>query len=219
MRVFISFFSVLVLVCNVKLYSQDKQWPHLPGLGVDGPSVALLDQESFIFLSGAAITSLLLSEFILEEEENVNYYQARFGVVGTTRGTVFIENVGIEKRLSHWYSIALELNNQQWYHPEDKGLGMGLNTYYKWNLLGKQRISPFLEYGAGVFYGFKNFPPDGSKFTFNLTTQIGVEITVENQNKIRFGYGHLHQSNNDLILPNPGEDGNGFNITFLWLWN
>jgi len=45
-----------------------------------------------------------------------------------------------------------------------------------------------------------------------------VEYTTERKNKLRLSYGHIHQSNNDLLDPNPGEDGNGFNFTYLWFW-
>jgi len=209
---------VLILMSTSMLHAQDNEWPAFPGLDYSERSIALIDQESFIVLSGAAITSFVLSEFVLKDVKDLNYYQTRFGIVGTTGGTVLIENFGIEKRLTHWFAIGLELNNQQWFYPQGNGFGIGLNTYYRWYLLGRKKISPFLEYGAGVFHGFSKFPPDGQQFSFNLTTQIGVEYTFDNENKIRLGYGHLHQSTNDLIVPNPGEDGNGFNVTYLWFW-
>lgn len=206
------------LLFSVQGNAQNYQWPALPGLDYDDRSIALINQESFMVLSGAAITSYVLSEFLLKDIEDLNYYQARIGVIGTTGGTVTLENFGIEKRLSHWFGIGLELNNQQWFYEDNNGLGVGFNTYYRWYLLGKKRLSPYIEYGAGVFYGFSKFPPEGQQFSFNLTTQIGAEYTFKNQDKVRLSYGHLHQSTNDLIVPNPGEDGNGFNITYLWFW-
>jgi hypothetical protein len=57
-----------------------------------------------------------------------------------------------------------------------------------------------------------------TKDAFNLTTQMGMEYTLEIKNKLRLGTGHIHQSNNELLDPNPGEDGNGFNITYLCSW-
>jgi hypothetical protein len=95
---------------------------------------------------------------------------------------------------------------------------MGINTYYRWYLFGKKKISPYIEYGAGLFYGFKKFPQNGSNFTFNLTNALGIEYTIKNQNKIRLSYGHIHQSNNNLFNENPGIDGNGLNFTYLWFF-
>ena len=47
------------------------------------------------------------------------------------------------------------------------------------------------------------------------------ESTVPNfkkhyQDKIRASYGHIHHSNNNLFDVNPGIDGYGVNVTFLW---
>jgi hypothetical protein len=148
----------------------------------------------------------------------LNFYQVRGGVFGTLRGTVIMENFGIEKRVAPWFGLGLEINNQQWLYEEKNGAGIGFNTYYRWHIFGRKKISPYIEYGAGFFYGFSEFPPNGTNFTFNLTTQIGAEYTFEDKNKLRLGYGHIHQSNNELLDPNPGEDGNGFNITYLWFW-
>ena len=72
--------------------------------------------------------------------------------------------------------------------------------------------------GVGVFQGFSPFPVDASNFTFHLTGNLGLEYTQTNQIKIRFTYGHLHQSNNDLFEVNPGIIGNGFTISYAWFW-
>ena len=36
--------------------------------------------------------------------------------------------------------------------------GLGLKFYSRWSLYGTKKISPFFEYGAGVFNAFKKFP-------------------------------------------------------------
>jgi len=200
----------------MNVYSQCNQWPGIPVLDESG--VILLDQRTFIGVLSAATISYGLAQFIFKDNAHLNYYQARAGVFGTLGGTVMMENFGIEKRLTPWFGLGLEINNQQWIYEEGNGAGMGFNTYYRWHLFGRKKLSPFIEYGAGFFYGFSEFPPDGTNFTFNLTTQVGAEYTFENKNKLRLGYGHIHQSNNDLLEPNPGEDGNGLNITHLWSW-
>lgn len=196
--------------------AQEGQWPGIPLFNESG--LVLIDQASFIGVLSAATVSFGLAQFVFKNNEDLNFYQARIGVFGTNGGTVIMENFGIEKRLEPWFGLGLEINNQQWRYEDRSGAGMGFNTYYRWHLFGKKKLSPFLEYGAGFFFGFSEFPPNGTKFTFNLTTQLGLEYTTENKNKLRLSYGHIHQSNNGLLDPNPGEDGNGLNFSYLWFW-
>lgn len=206
---------IILLFFRETIFCQDKDWPGIPGMNYDG--IVLIDQTSFLTLLGAASVSFGLSEFVFKETD-LDYYGFRIGTYGTTRGNVIVEQFGIEKRVSSWFALGMELNNQQWFYDEGNGVGVGFITYYKWHLLGKKKLSPYIEYGAGVFYGFKKFPADGTNFTFHLNTQLGVDYTFENKNKLRLSYGHLHQSNNGLLDVNPGEDGNGFNITYLYFW-
>lgn len=206
----------ILLTCLCFTVKSQNYWPDIPFL--DNSGVVLRDQGTFVGLISAAAISYGLAEFVFKNDNALNFYQVRSGLFGTTGGTVFVENFGIERRIAPWFGLALELNNQQWVYEEGNGVGIGFNTYYRWHLFAKKKLSPYIEYGAGFFYGFSKFPTDGTNFTFNLTTQLGMEYSFENNNKLRLSYGHLHQSNNDLLDPNPGEDGNGINLTYLWFW-
>ncbi|PWL32826.1 MAG: hypothetical protein DCO96_00315 [Fluviicola sp. XM-24bin1] len=200
--------------------SQDGAWLGIPVMNADG--IALMDQDGFFILMGAAGLSYLLSEFVFKDT-NLNYYQTRFGTYGVSdRTTITFQTFGIEKRVSPWFGIGIEGNFQQWKSRSPSnytGAGLGINTYYRWHILGKRKFSPYLEYGAGIFHGFKPLPYNGSNFTFHLTTSIGAEYTFNNRNKLRLSYGHLHQSNNGLLEVNPGLDGAGFQVSFLWFWD
>jgi hypothetical protein len=200
--------------------SKEGEWPGIPGM--NGSGIALMDQRSFLALMGAAGVSYLLSEFVFKNT-NLNYYQTRFGTYGVSnKTTITFQTFGIEKRVSPWFGLGVEANFQQWKSriPSNySGAGIGLNTYYRWHILGKRKFSPYLEYGAGIFQGFKPLPYNGSNFTFHLSTSLGLEYTFDNRNKLRMSYGHLHQSNNDLLNVNPGLDGSGFQLTFLWFWD
>lgn len=212
----------ILVLCAHTLVAQtaapEKNWPGIPALNKNG--ISLINQKSFLGVMGAAATSFLVSEFLLKNKPpDLNFYQARAGVIGVFDGTVFVENFGIAKQLVPWFSLAIEANTQQWtYKNGANGIGGGINFYYKWNLLGQKRLSPFLEYGTGLFFGAQRFPHDGTHFTFNLSSQLGLEYKLPNQNRIRLSYGHLHQSNNNTLSPNPGEDGNGFHLTYAWFW-
>lgn len=197
--------------------SKEGEWGGIPGMNENG--IALTNQTSFFIVMGAAATSYLIAKYA-DKDSTLNYFHSRFGLFGVSnRTTITMQTFGLEKRMSHWYGIGLEANLQQWktrIPSNSSGLGIGLNTYYRWHILGKRKLSPYLEYGAGVFYGFRPLPYDGTNFTFHLTTALGVEYRLANQNKIRVSYGHLHQSNNDLLPRNPGLDGGGLQVSFLW---
>lgn len=216
---------IISLLFCTQLYSQEPtEWPQILGFSPES-QLTLTDQDGFYRVMGVATFSYILSELILKNEDDLNFYQARAGVKVGQYQTVFLENFGIEKRAASWFAFTVELNNQQWINNrpgagdrEKSGAGMGITTYYKWYLFGKKKLSPFLEYGAGVFTGFKEFPANGTTFTFNLSTQLGLEYSFSNENRLRLSYGQFHQSNNDLFSVNPGHDGNGLNITYAWYW-
>ncbi len=216
---------LLILFSHHSLLAQDEEdtfegrsdgWAPIPGIEPGG--LAVVDQRSFLIAFGAAALSYGLAELVFDDP-NTSFYQVHGGIMRGTGGTtVFMENFGIEKRLAPWYAMSVELNNQQWTDGTYRGAGMGIMGYYRWYAFGKRRFSPFLEVGTGLFTGFKRFPQNGTLFTFNLTTHVGLEYTRDNQDKIRFNYGQTHQSNNDLGERNPGFDANGFTVSYLWYW-
>lgn len=226
-----TFFSILCLTLlgNQQAFSQQsgKDWFHIPGFTPEIP-ITLTTQETFFGVMGAAILSYTLAEVVFKDGENMNFYQVRTGmndeyVWGLK--SVWHQNFGVENRVAPWFAFAAEFNLQEWNDrtPEiDKknkfGLGAGIMTYYRWYLLGKKRISPYIEYGTGLFLGFEKFPYNGSNFTFNHSTQLGLEYTLKNKHKIRLGYGQFHQSNNGLSSRNPGYDANGFSISYACFW-
>jgi hypothetical protein len=204
---------LLLASFNSTTQAQEEGLPPLPG--IDEEQFAVYSMESFLVLMGAAVVSFGLAELVFDDE-NLNFYQVHMGYMRGENMSVFMQNVGLEKRLAPWYAIAVELNMQQWTDGNYKGMGMGLNTYYRWYLMGKKKFSPFIEAGAGAFQGFKKFPEDGSNFTFNLTTKAGFEYTFDNSNRFRVNYGHIHHSNNGLFESNPGFVGNGFTLAYSW---
>lgn len=218
--------SILVFLISTRSLAQSKQdsWPHIPGI----TSEILAKKEPFYIVMGLAALTYSLSEFVFKDSLNMNFYQPRIGMNNEHYWglrKVFQENFGLEKRVAPGFAIAAEFNMQQWVDQtpniESKnklGFGTGLMTYYRWYLLGKKSFSPYFEYGAGLFFGLKRFPYNGSKFTFNHTVQLGFEYTFENKDKVRLGYGLFHQSNANLSQPNARYNADGFNITYSWFW-
>ena len=212
----LSIFTLFILLTS-KTFAQENgdQWPAIPGMDENG--FAVKSTGTFLGVFGAAVISYGLGE-LFGKDEKLHFYQFRAGAWGTTSGTVLMENFGVERRVTPWFGISAEVVNQQYFSEGYGGAGMGFSGYYRWYLFGRKRLSPFMEHGTGVFWGFNKFPQDGSNFTFHLTSSLGLEYTMKNENKIRATYGHIHQSNNDLRPVNPGMDGNGFSVTYLWSW-
>ena len=215
--------SLFLLLFTPALFAQEEEfgdgsadWPALSP--IDEGGLAVYSQESFLVALGAAVVSYGLAEFLFKDE-NLHYYHVHAGVYGAENGMrVFMENVGIEKRLAPWFGMSAEIINQQWTDGNYKGMGMGITGYWRWYLLGNKRFSPFIETGTGGFMGFRKFPEGGTNFTFHLSTALGLEYTRPSGDKFRGTYGHIHQSNNDLFGPNPGMQGNGFTFSYLWVW-
>ena len=205
----ILFLTLLLTVSVQARAQQDSAFPD---------QLTLIDQDGFYKVMALAGTSFLLSE-LLFKESNEHYYQARASYFANTKKlSITGQSFGIEKRLSHWFGIGAETHAQQWCDRGKSGFGLGLNGYYRWYAFGKKRLSPFFEFGTGAFYGFSPLPTDGTKFTFYLTSAFGLEYDLKNKNKLRMTWGHLHQSNNGLLEPNPGLDATGISITYLWRW-
>lgn len=220
------FLGITLSICNTT-YSQqiNNNWNYTPEFTAAPKSTTPLEKV-FYGVMGTAIISYALSEFVFNKNENLNFYQARAGM-NYDQGirNVWHENFGVENRVAPWFGFALEGNFQQWNDrtsyidkKDEFGMGVGLMSYYRWYILGKKKLCPYLECGTGLFLGFEKFPYSGTKFTFNHSAQIGLEYTLENKNKIRCGYGLFHQSNNYLIFPNPGYDAKGFSISYSWFW-
>jgi hypothetical protein len=221
---------LLLLVLHFSyLQAQSKNdWPSIPGLGPSSPLV-LSSKETFIGIMSLAGISYILEEVILKKHENKNYYQIRAGMNNEYAfglRNIWHQNIGIEHQIASWFAVSAEINIQQFNDQTPNipqkykfGIGLGLMTYYRWYLFGKQKISPYIEYGIGIFYGFDRFPYNGSHFTFNHSTQIGVEYTLNNKNKIRLGYGNFHQTNYGMLDSNPAYNGNGFSLSYAWRYS
>lgn len=196
-------------------------------LGVKKSFLELDRENGFLIMSGVALASYLVSDFLLENKQ-LSFYQAHVGYFTGTSGTdgasltnkyqVWMQNFGVEREFSKWFSLRVELNLQEFSTKDYFTFGTGLKTYYKWTAFRSKKIHPFVEYGSGVFYAFDKFPKNASNLTFNLSYALGLEYILNKQSKIRMDYNYLHHSNNFLFDPNPGFDGNGVSISYSWLF-
>lgn len=215
--------TLLTLIVGQINGQSKNDWFHIPGFDPALPTT-LTNRSTLLGVLGLAVLSYGLEEFVFKKHEYINFYTARAGMNNEYAWglrNVWHQNVGIEHRVATWFSISAEFNLQQWQDQspqienKDKfGLGTGLMTYYRWYVFGKKRISPFIEYGTGVFYGFKKFPYNGTNFTFNNSTQLGLEYAFGNSSKVRLSYGNFNQTNYNWLNSNPSYNGNGFSLSY-----
>ncbi|MFK7933668.1 MAG: acyloxyacyl hydrolase [Saprospiraceae bacterium] len=168
-------------------------------------------------MSGAAVGSILLVK-LLDKDEKLGYYQGHVGYFNGDGYDVFMQNFGIERVFAPWYSLRIEANIQEFSSDSYSTGGLGIRNYTRWSIFGKKKVSPYFEYGIGLFTAFQAFPEGGSNFTFNQTLALGLELKLDNRNKIRLDYNAIHHSNNGLFDTNPGFDGNGVTLSYSWFW-
>ncbi|MDC7125068.1 MAG: acyloxyacyl hydrolase [Spirochaetales bacterium] len=177
--------------------------------------------RGFIISTSAAAASFLLSQLVLNDPQwtyatvHAGYF---YGFQGNSEKTPYhiqMENIGIEREFSNWFSIILESNIQQFEGDDYFNLGIGLKVYYKWTIMRRWPVHPYIEYGAGIFYALSDaFPAGCSNLTFNLNYAIGAEYIMKNNDKLRLDVNFKHHSNNCLWEPNDGFDGNGFSFSY-----
>ena len=174
-------------------------------------------QTQFYIMSGAAVSSLFLAKF-LSNNPKLDYYQANLGYFNGDGYNIFMQNFGVERAFAPWFALKVEGNIQEYTGVDYSTASIGFRTYTRWSILGKKKISPYFEYGAGISNAIQEFPAGGSKFTFNQTLALGLEFKLANSNKIRLDYNTIHHSNNGLFESNPGFDGNGISLSYSWFW-
>ncbi|MCG7533151.1 acyloxyacyl hydrolase [Psychrobium sp. MM17-31] len=202
-------------------YETVDDWPNFPGLKSTS-FLSLTNQDVFIGVASAAALSYYLSEYVFEDEQDITFYNFRSGFSQGSGKRIYLNNFGIEKKLSSWFSAGIELNSQYWKDYQTaasgnrEGIGGGALAVLRWYPYHFGKASLYAEYTTGLFYSDKRFPFDGTKFTFNHSSHIGIEYHINAKQKLRFGYGNFHQSNNNWIDPNPGSNSNGFAISYSW---
>ena len=76
---------------EVEVYKEG-EWGGIPGM--NGSGITLINQTSFPFLMGAAITSYTVAELV-GKDSTLNYYQSRMGLYGVTnRTTIAFQSFG-----------------------------------------------------------------------------------------------------------------------------
>jgi hypothetical protein len=184
-------------------------------LGRENTIIGLDRQNGVIIMIALGIGSYFFTKNVPEEKKAI-FYQLHFAFFEGDGYKVYMQNFGVEREYSNWFSLRAEGNIQEFIKENDNTFGLGFKLYSRYTAFGSKKISPFFEYGSGLFMALKQFPSNGSRFTFNLTYTVGLEFTLRNKNKIRAVYNFIHHSNANIGRRNPGFDANGVSISFSW---
>ncbi len=198
------------------LFKTSMSFSQVNPLGINNTFIGLDRENGIIIMSGIAIASYFLTK--KDSKSRLNYYQVHLAYFNGDGYNVYMQNFGLEKEYSSWFSLRVEGNIQEFSKDDYNTFGLGMKIYSRYTLFGNKNLSPYFEYGVGIFNALKKFPEDGSTFTFNLTYALGLEYKFTNKNKIRMDYNFIHHSNGNLSNSNPGFDGNGISFSYSWFW-
>jgi len=192
--------------------AESAQAAELPGIpGIDDGGLSIKSTGTYLAFMGLGLGSGFLDRW-RSPGDTVDLAQVQTGFFGLEEGGIFMLNAGLEKRVAPWFGHAIELNMQQWSQGEEGSIGGGLVSYGRWLVPLNAPVRPMIEGGAGVFFSADPFPADGTKFTFNLSTRLGLEVDLSESYRVRLLYGHVHHSNNGIVLPNPGIEAHGLTL-------
>ena len=208
------FFKFIILLC---LFKSTLGFAQVNPLGIDNSFIGLDRENGFFIMSAVTLGSYFLIKHT-SDNDRLDFYQAHAGYYNGDGYNVFMQNFGVEREYSPWFSMRAEGNIQEFIKntPGGSTFGVGFKIYSHWSLFGQKKLSPFFEYGAGPFFALNKFPSNGSRFSFNLTYAVGLEYTLGNKNKIRFDVNFIHHSNAGLANRNPGFDSNGISVSYSW---
>lgn len=207
----------LKLIILVIIIKSTTSFGQVNPLGIENTFIGLDRQNGVIIMSGIAVASYFLTKKA-SEDSKLNFKQIHIAYFNGDGYDVYMQNFGLEREYSSWFSLRVEGNIQEFSKDNYSTFGLGIKLYSRYSLFGKKNLSPYFEYGAGIFNAFKKFPENGSTFTFNLTYAVGLEYKFPNKNKIRVDYNFIHHSNAGLADDNPGFDANGISFSYSWFW-
>ena len=122
-------------------------------LGTENCALVLDRQTGFIVMSSSALASFLTFEFF-SDTSHLDFYQVHSGYYYGESGSggpmlpggqsytsenysVMIQNFGVEREFSPWFSLLLEGNLQEMANDDYFSMGIGLKPYCRWTLFHK----------------------------------------------------------------------------------
>ena len=86
----------------------------------------------------------------------------------------------------------------------------------RWSFIGKSRVTPDIEIGAGMLFSSKEVPMDTSTFNFTPQGSVGFSFQTRPRQSLRLAAKYVHISNAGLGRHNPGFNTIDFVASYHW---
>lgn len=210
----------VVLMCTSNHTVAGSKWYQNP-LGF---SPLNLDQGPAFALTGLAVAGVLLfTDKDPELANKITIYQDAGYSWGYRKhcANASYTDIGVIFHLRRFMGLGLEFTGFNYnYGGNDYPFG-GVRIFSRWYVRNGQKFRLFLETGAGIVVGPKQFPEPiaeddrlGTRQNFTPKYGLGAEFNLTQELSLLVGARHVHQSNAGIRgnNRNPGHDSNGFFI-------
>jgi opacity protein-like surface antigen len=181
-----------------------------------------LDQGPAFALTGLAVAGVLLfTDKNPELAEKITVYQDAGYSWGYRkhRANAAYSDIGVIFHLRKFMGLGVELTGFNFnYGEEDYPFG-GVRLFARWYVRNGSKFRLFIETGAGIVVGPKQFPEPiaeddrrGTRQNFTPKYGLGMEFNLTPELSLLLGARHVHLSNAGIRgnNRNPGHDSNGF---------
>ncbi|MGC2237556.1 MAG: acyloxyacyl hydrolase [Pyrinomonadaceae bacterium] len=148
-------------------------------------------------------------------------------IIGTAKGISWqylIEavplTVSLKNEVANPYYISPSATPNEPATKRETSYGVGISPLaFRFYFLPKNRIKPFVQFGAGILYMNKPTPlPETSKFNFTGYFGGGFLIHTSRNRAISLSYRYFHISNANTQHLNPGYNANVFSIGYSFFY-
>lgn len=88
--------------------------------------------------------------------------------------------------------------------------GLGTAAFIRWDFVQLYKQNLFIEFGIGMVFTNRKFPPEGTKYNFTQRYGFGMNIYLSENFFLIAGLRHMHISNGKgFVRTNPQFNGNG----------
>ncbi|MGB3152401.1 MAG: hypothetical protein WBB27_17220 [Maribacter sp.] len=151
----------------------------------------------------------------LDTDKDIEVYSFRLGY-----GSFPFKNISLQATLdlsgtTGYRKITMD-NNTDIFNADS--FAIGTSFLLRWYFLKLGSAALFLDIGAGILYGFKSFPPGGTKLNFTARPGGGLAIELDSKTKLVVGLNRFHLSNGQGYKHpfNPAFDGLGISVGLVF---
>lgn len=136
-------------------------------------------------------------------------------LAGINYGWILIDRTAGDKWYRGNWELLLELLGGAQFEPQHRHV-IGASPLARYNFTGNERLTPFLNVGAGIAETDIGEPDLSTRFEFILQAGGGVHYFLTPKKALTLQYRFLHLSNAGIDSPNLGVNTSLFTIGISW---